>query len=76
MYILWLYCQKKYGASKESGWASDCNILAVQTTEDRESRCFNIGSSWLKMGKVEWEMLMKRVAAYKIFGWETQIDFS
>ena len=76
MYILWLYCQKKYGASKETGWKSECNILAVQTTEDCESRCFNIGDTWLKMGKVEWEMLMKRVAAYKIFGWENQIDFS
>ena len=75
MYILWLYCQKKYGASKASGWTSECNILAVQTAENYESRCFNIGQYWLKMGKLEWEMLMKRVAAYEIFGWEKQIDF-
>ena len=76
MLVLWYYCQHKYGASKAAGWKSDCNILAVQTTENCESRCFNISQSWLKMGKVEWEMLMKRVAAYEIFGWEKEIDFS
>lgn len=73
--ILWYYCQKKYGVSKEAGWSIDCNILAVQTTDDFKSRRFNIGRDWLKMGKIEFEMLMKRVAALDIFDTETQIDF-
>lgn len=82
--ILWYYCEQRYGVSKVTGWTSSCNILAVQTREETNpkyssepypTRCFNIGETWLKKGKLEFEMLMKRVAAYEIFGWENQINF-
>lgn len=75
MWVLWLYCSQKYGASKEAGWTSECNFLVVQTIPNYESKCYNMGSYWLKKGKKEAEELLKRVAAYEMFGWKTQIDF-
>lgn len=73
--ILWNYCQKKYGVSKQTGWKMDFNILAVQTIPDYTAQCFNISRDWLKKGKIEFEMLMKRIAAYEIFGDKNPIDF-
>ena len=75
MWVLWLYCSKKYGASKEIGWSSECNFLVVQTVPNYSSHCYNVNSSWLKKGKNEAEELLKRVAAYQMFGWKSQIDF-
>ena len=75
MWVLWLYCSKRYGASKESGWTSECNFLVVQTIPDYKSICWNMNSSWLKKGKKEAEELLKRVAAHQIFGWKTPIEF-
>lgn len=74
-WVLWLYCVQKYGASKNQGWKLDCNMLVVQTFGEYISKCYNVSSTWLKKGKVEGEELLKRVAAYEIFGWDKEIDF-
>lgn len=80
-YVLWLYCQKKFGATKNTGWNMDFNILAVQTSPDKyndgqyTSRCFNIRNYYIKKGKIEFEQLLKRVAASEIFGYENDIEF-
>ena len=75
MWVLWLYCSRMYGASKETGWTSECNFLVVQTVPDYKSKCWNMGKDWLMKGKKEAEELLKRVAAQQIFGWKTQIEF-
>ena len=75
MMVLWLYCTKKYGASKETGWKTDANMLVVQTSPDYSSRCYNVGKSWMRRGKFQAEQLLKRVAAYQIFGWESELNF-
>ena len=76
MWVLSLYCQIHYGASKETGWTSQANMLVVQTSGECASRCYNVNSSWLKKGKGESELLLKMIAAYKIFGWNTEIEFA
>lgn len=75
LWVLWLYCERKYGATKETGWTSEANFLVVQTIPEYKSRCYNVNSNWLKKGKIEAEELLKRVAAQQIFGWKTPIDF-
>lgn len=75
MWVLWLYCSKQYGASKESGWKSDANMLVVQTFPDFNSKCYNVGKDWMLKGKKEAEELLKRVAAYQILGWKSEIEF-
>ena len=74
-WILWLYCSKHHGASKEAGWKSDANMLVVQTFPDYASRCYNVTSKWMKKGKIEAEELLKRIAAYQLFGWDSDIEF-
>lgn len=75
MWVLSLYCGKYYGATKETGWTSEANFLVVQTLPDYDSACYNLNTSWLKKGKIEAENLLKRVAAYQMFGWDEQIEF-
>lgn len=75
LWVLWLYCSKQYGASKETGWKTEANFLVVQTIPEYNSRCYRLSESWLKKGKKEAEELLKRVAAQEIFGWETEINF-
>ncbi len=74
-WVLWLYCQKQYGVSKETGWKSECNMLVVQTIPEYTSKCYNVNSNWLKKGKIEAEELLKMIAAYNIFGWNKEIVF-
>lgn len=75
LWVLQLYCANQYGASKTTGWTSECNFLVVQTFPDFESKCYKLNSYWLKHGKLEAEMLLKRVAAYEMFGWKSEINF-
>ena len=75
LWILELYCLNQYGASKNAGWTSECNFLVVQTFPDYESQCYKLNSYWLKKGKLEAEELLKRIAAYKMFGWNSKIEF-
>lgn len=77
LYLLVLeqYCLKKYGASKEAGWTYDANFLVVQTFPDYESKCYKLNSYWLKRGKSEAEYLLKMVAAYTYYGWDSEIEF-
>ena len=75
LWVLWLYCSKKYGASKSAGWKSEANILITQTSPEYNSKCYTISNSILKQGLIEGKELLKRVAAQQIFGWKTQIEF-
>lgn len=75
MLVLWNYCVKHYGASKEAGWKSEANMLVVQTIPEYNSRCYNVGANWMKKGKREAEELLKRIAAQQMFGWDTEIEF-
>lgn len=74
-WILWLYCTKHYGASKDTGWTTDANMLVVQTFPEYVSKCYKVTSNWMKKGKIEAEELLKRIAAYQIFGWKSEIEF-
>lgn len=75
LWILELYCQKHYGATKEQGWTSDANFLVVQTIPEYVSKCYKLNNYWLKRGLEEGQNLLKRIAAYEIFGWKTEINF-
>lgn len=74
-WILWLYCAKHYGATKEQGWKSEANFLVVQTCPEYSSKCYNLNNYWLKKGFAEGQELLKRIAAYQMFGWKTEINF-
>lgn len=75
LWILQLYCSNQYGASKNAGWTSECNFLVVQTFPDYESQCYKLNDYWLSRGKKEAEQLLKRIAAYEMFGWKSEINF-
>ena len=75
LWVLSMYCEKRYGATKQSGWTTSANMLVVETIPEYRSRCFNVSSTWLKKGKLEAEMLLKMVAAYQMFGWKSDISF-
>jgi len=73
-WILWLYYSKE-GITKENGWKSECNFLVVHTGGEFDSKCCKLNDYWLKRGKIEGEYLLKRIAAYEIFGWNSEINF-
>lgn len=75
MWMLYLYCSRKYGATKEAGWKYEANFLVVQTFDDYASKCFNLSKDWLNVGLLEGQNLLKRIAAYKMFGWDSKIEF-
>lgn len=75
LWILELYCLGKYGATKEQGWTSEANFLVVQTIPEYTSKCYQLNQYWLKRGLDEGQRLLKRIAAYEIFGWKSEINF-
>ena len=75
LWLLQFYCLKHYGASKEAGWKFNSNFLVVQTSSECASRCYNLNKYWLNKGFDEGQELLKRIAAYKMFGWDSEIDF-
>lgn len=75
LWILQLYCSKKYGATKETGWTSEANFLVVQTFGTFDSACYNLNDRWLSKGLKRGQDLLKRIAAYEMFGWKTEINF-
>lgn len=74
-WILWLYCQKHYGATKDRGWKSEANFLVVQTYPEYVSKRYKLNNYWLKKGFSEGQELLKRIAAYQMFGWKSEINF-
>lgn len=75
LWVLQLYCSKKYGATKETGWTSEANFLVVQTFGTFDSACYNLNDRWLAKGLKRGQDLLKRIAAYEMFGWKTEINF-
>lgn len=67
------YCKKEYGYS--SKWSFECNVLVVQTIGNYASACYRISDKILEQGKTEYEELLKRVAAYQMFGENAEIEF-
>lgn len=73
--ILWYYCMKKYGVTKEQGWKLNCNVCVVETIPNYWSRCYTVNDTQLKRGVKELNELLKRVAYYEIFGYENEVEF-
>lgn len=65
--------KKEYGYNHN--WNFECNVLVVQTIGNYASACYRVSDSLLEKGKKEYEDLLKRVAAYKIFGEDADIEF-
>lgn len=72
--ILWYFCMKKYGISKEQGWKLDTNMLVVETIPHYWSRSYYVTNNQLRQGKIEFEQLMKRVCYAELFGYDKEID--
>lgn len=70
--ILEQYCIKEYGFNKK--WKSYGNVLVVNTI-DHDTRCCSVYKDHLKLGKLEYERLLKQVAYYEIFGYEKDVKF-
>lgn len=65
--------KKEYGYNHN--WNFEFNFLVVQTIGNYASACYRVSDSLLEKGKQEYEELLKRVAAYKIFGEDADIEF-
>jgi len=65
--------KKEYGYNHN--WNFEFNFLVVQTIGNYASACYRVSDSLLEKGKLEYEDLLKRVAAYKIFGEDADIEF-
>lgn len=73
--ILMNYLLKTRGASEASGWTVNCNILAVETIGNHNSRSFIINDEYIYRGIDEANELLKRVAACEIFGYDKEYIF-
>lgn len=73
--VLWYYCMKKYGISKEQGWKLNCNVCVVETIPNYWSRCYTVNDTQLRRGTKELNELLKRVAYYEIFGYDKEVEF-
>ena len=65
--------KKEYGYNHN--WNFEFNFLVVQTIGNYASACYRVSDALLEKGKAEYEELLKRVAAYKIFGEDADIEF-
>lgn len=65
--------KKEYGYNYK--WNFEFNFLVVQTIGNYASACYRVSDALLAKGKAEYEDLLKRVAAYQIFGENADIEF-
>lgn len=65
--------KKEYGYNYK--WNFEFNFLVVQTIGNFASACYRVSDALLAKGKAEYENLIKRVAAYKMFGEDADIEF-
>ena len=72
-YILEEYCRRYMGF--DSSWTMECNMLVVHTAETCQSGCFHVNDDYLKMGKEEFENIIKQIAYYSIFGYSEKVNF-
>ena len=73
--ILWYYCMKNYGVSKNIGWSLKANMLVVETISNYWSKAYVVNPSQLKDGHRMLNELLCRVGYYDIFGWDKEIQF-
>ena len=73
--VLWYYCMRYYGVSKETGWKLKVNMLVVETIPNFWSRCFYVTDKQLKEGLRMFNELMCRVAYCEMFGYDKEIEF-
>lgn len=67
------YAKKEYGYNYK--WNFEFNFLVVQTIGDYSSACYRVSDALIEKGKQEYEDLLKRVAAYQMFGENAEIEF-
>ena len=75
MNALKAYTNKFFGFSENTGWKFESNICAVETIPKYWSRRFRIPQEELNRGLEEFNMLMKMVGAYEIFGYDAELTF-
>ena len=73
--VLWFYCMRNYGVSKETGWKLKTNMLVVETIPNYWSRCFYVTDKQLREGLKMFNELMCRVAYCEMFGYDKEIEF-
>ena len=73
--VLWFYCMRNYGVSKETGWKLKANMLVVETIPNYWSRCFYVTDKQLREGLKMFNELMCRVAYCEMFGYDKEIEF-
>ena len=73
--VLWYYCMKKYGVSKEQGWKINANVCVVETIPNYWSKCYSVSDAQLRFGMKEADKLLKMVAYYEIFGYDKEVEF-
>lgn len=73
--ILWYYCMKTYGVTKETGWKLNTNMLVVETIPNYWSRSYYVTDKQLREGHKMLEKLLCRVAYCEMFGWDKEIEF-
>lgn len=75
MAVLKYLVLKEFGISENNGWTFKANICAVETIPHYWGRIFRISDEDLRRGVVEFFQLLKRVAAYQIFGPDAELEF-
>ena len=73
--ILWYWCMKHYGISKEQGWILKANMLVVETIPNYWSRSFYVSDNQLRDGRKMFNELMSMVAYYNIFGYDKEVEW-
>lgn len=73
--ILWWYCMRTYGVSKEAGWTLKANMLVVETIPHYWSRSFYVSGAQMKEGHRQLRELLCRVAYCEMFGYDKEIEF-
>jgi hypothetical protein len=73
--ILYWYCMRKYGVSKDAGWTVNANMLVVETIPNYWSRSFYVSGSQMREGHRQLRELLCRVAYCEMFGYDKEIEF-
>lgn len=74
IWMLLQYCRKEYGYNPEE-WTVKCNIIAVETCLDNRAGVFSISQDLIDKGKKEFCRLLKMVAYYEMYGYDSKVNF-
>lgn len=72
MMILKNYCMLNYGVNKK--WKLRGHVLVVNTQDFQTKVCY-VTKEHMKLGKKEYEKLLKMIAYYELFGYEEEVNF-